>query len=91
VHVDSLRQAIIPHHLQGRANAAYRLLVSGAAPFGALLGGWLGAWIGLQSTLAVGGVGLLFTWLWVVLSPVRGLRVFPVGGHELSHEHLVDC
>lgn len=74
VHVDSLRQAMIPNHLQGRANASYRLLASGALPIGALLGGWLGVRIGLQPTLLVGAAGLLSTWLWVVLSPVRKLR-----------------
>jgi len=74
VHVDSIRQALIPDRLQGRANASYRLLVSGALPVGALLGGFLGAWIGLQLTLLVGAVGLLSTWLWIVFSPVPRLR-----------------
>ncbi len=76
VHVDSLRQAMIPNELQGRANAGYRLLVSGALPLGALIGGWLGERAGLQPTLIVGTVGLLSTWLWIVLSPVRKLYTF---------------
>lgn len=80
VHVDSLRQAMIPDHLQGRANASYRLLVSGALPLGALLGGWLGERVGLQPTLIVGAVGLLSTSLWVVFSPVRRLHTLPSGG-----------
>ncbi|HEV2660987.1 MAG TPA: MFS transporter, partial [Ktedonobacteraceae bacterium] len=74
VHVDSIRQALIPDRLQGRANASYRLLVSGALSVGALLGGFLGAWIGLQLTLLVGAVGLLSTWLWIVCSPIPRLR-----------------
>jgi len=82
VHVDSMRQALIPDHLQGRANASYRLLVSGAAPVGALLGGFLGAWIGLQLTLLVGAVGLLSTWLWIVFSPVPRLRRPPTLADE---------
>jgi MFS family permease len=84
VHVDSIRQALIPDHLQGRANASYRLLVSGAAPVGALLGGFLGAWIGLKLTLLVGAVGLLSTWLWVVCSPVPRLRRPPTPADELA-------
>jgi MFS family permease len=84
VHVDSIRQALIPDHLQGRANASYRLLVSGAAPVGALLGGFLGAWIGLQLTLLLGALGLLSTWLWIVFSPVPRLRRPPTMGDELS-------
>jgi len=84
VHVDSIRQALIPDQLQGRANASYRLLVSGAAPVGALLGGFLGAWIGLQLTLLVGTVGLLSTWLWIVFSPVPRLRKPPTLADELA-------
>ncbi len=74
VHVDSIRQALIPDRMRGRANACYRLLTSGALPLGALLGGLLGSWIGLRSTLLVGALGLLSTCLWVVFSPVRKLR-----------------
>ncbi|WP_165422964.1 MFS transporter [Ktedonosporobacter rubrisoli] len=74
VHVDSIRQTLIPDRLRGRANASYRLLVSGALPVGALLGGFLGAWIGLRLTLLVGALGLLSTWLWIVFSPVPKLR-----------------
>lgn len=77
VHVDSLRQALIPDHLRGRINASYRLLVSGALPVGALLGGFLGNWIGLQATLLVGTLGLLSTALWIMLSPVPKLRGIP--------------
>lgn len=84
VHVDSIRQTLIPDRLQGRANASYRLLVSGALPVGALLGGFLGAWIGLQLTLLVGAAGLLSTWLWIVFSPVPRLRRPPTIADELS-------
>ncbi len=85
VHVDSIRQALIPDRLRGRANASYRLLVSGALPVGALLGGFLGSWIGLQLTLLVGAVGLLSTWLWVVFSPVPRLRELPTLVPENQH------
>ncbi|GCE31748.1 MFS transporter [Dictyobacter alpinus] len=74
VHVNSIRQVIIPDHLRGRANASYRLLVSGALPLGSLLGGFLGAWIGLQFTLLVGAMGLLSTWLWILFSPIPRLH-----------------
>jgi MFS family permease len=49
----SLRQAVIPDHLLGRANAAYRLLGWGAMPVGAALGGVLGELVGLRGTFAV--------------------------------------
>lgn len=84
VHVDSIRQALIADRLQGRANASYRLLVSGVLPVGALLGGFLGSWIGLQLTLLVGALGLLSTWLWIVFSPVPRLQRTPTRADGLS-------
>jgi MFS family permease len=74
VHTNGIRQTITPHRLMGRANASYRVLVSGAAPLGGLLGGALGASIGLHATLLLGAIGLLTPAAWLVFSPVRGLR-----------------
>jgi MFS family permease len=88
VHVDSIRQALIPDRLRGSANASYRLLVSGALSVGALLGGFLGAWIGLQLTLLVSALGLLSTWLWIVFSPVPRLRKLPAIADELPTSAL---
>ncbi len=82
VHVDSIRQSLITDELQGRANASYRLLVSGTLPLGALVGGFVGQQLGLQLTLLVGALGLLSTWLWVVFSPVRRLRTLPKEAYE---------
>jgi MFS family permease len=53
----SLRQRIVPDHLLGRLNAAYRLLAWGSQPIGALLGGVVGAWLGLPAVFI--GAGLL--------------------------------
>ncbi len=58
----------------GRTNAAYRLLVTGVVPIGALLGGWLGSTAGLRTTLAIGTTGLLSTALCLIFSPVRRVR-----------------
>ena len=74
VHVNAIRQTITPDRLRGRTNAAYRLLVTGIVPVGALVGGWLGSTFGLRTTLAVGTVGLLSTALFLIMSPVRRVR-----------------
>jgi hypothetical protein len=74
----SLRQAITPDRLQGRMNASMRFLVWGTIPIGALLGGALGQTIGLWPTILVMAVCSLGSPLWVLLSPVRGLRGQPV-------------
>jgi MFS family permease len=83
VHIISIRQVITPDQLRGRMNASYRLIVSGMLPIGALLGGFLGEWIGLRSTLFVGAIGLLSTWLWIWFSPIPHLRTPPTSMDEL--------
>jgi hypothetical protein len=47
----SLRQAIIPTHLLGRANASMQFLTRGLGPIGALLAGVLGGVLGVRFTL----------------------------------------
>jgi hypothetical protein len=63
-----------PDRLQGRVNAAVRVLTAGAAPVGAFLGGLLAEAVGLRATAAVAGVGVLLAFVWIALSPVRSLR-----------------
>jgi MFS family permease len=73
----SFRQAITPHELLGRTNAAQRFIVWGTMPIGALIGGLLGDQIGLRPTMLVGGIGALFAVVWLLASPVRSLRGQP--------------
>jgi MFS family permease len=73
----SFRQAICPERMQGRMNAVIRFMVWGTMPLGALLGGTLGTWFGLRTALWVAALGALFTFLPILLSPVRTLREMP--------------
>jgi MFS family permease len=61
----SLRQAIIPDRLLGRANASMHVLSSGASPLGAVLAGALGQNIGLRWTLLIGVLGIMMSSLWI--------------------------
>jgi predicted MFS family arabinose efflux permease len=70
----SLLQAATPDNIRGRIIASYRFLTMGAIPVGSLLGGILGETIGLRVTLIAGGVGILLSVPWLVLSPVRTLH-----------------
>ena len=76
----TLRQTLTPDHLLGRVNAAWRFLVFGVQPLGALLGGALGAAIGLRATLVVSGLGVLAAFVFAFRSPVRTLRQVPSPG-----------
>jgi len=75
----SVRQALTPDRLRGRVNATMRFLARGAFPLGSLAGGGLGTVIGVPATLALAACGLALAFVWLVLSPVRGLRVMPAG------------
>ena len=77
VNAVSVRQAITPDRLQGRVNATMRFFAGGAMPIGALTGGALGGVIGLPWTLVVAELGTLLGFVWLLLSPVRGLRHLP--------------
>ncbi|HJU47895.1 MAG TPA: MFS transporter [Gaiellaceae bacterium] len=73
----SFRQAITPERMQGRMNSVMRFIVWGVMPLGSLLGGALGTWIGLRETMWLAAIGGSFTFLPVLLSPVRSLREMP--------------
>jgi MFS family permease len=67
----SLRQALVPDRLLGRVNASRRFVVFGAAPPGALLGGFLGSTLGLRPALLAGALGVALAFLAVLFSPLR--------------------
>jgi MFS family permease len=73
----SLRQALVPIRLQGRLNATMRFLVWGTLPIGSLTGGFLGTVLGNREGIAIAAVGGLFAGVWVLLSPVRSIRMMP--------------
>jgi MFS family permease len=74
INVASLQQAITPDGLRGRVSAGNDLATFGLEPVGAVLGGLCGEALGLRATVIVAGVGTLLSVLWLVRSPVRGLR-----------------
>lgn len=73
----SVRQAVTPPPLLGRAGASARTLAVGATPFGGLAAGVLGTALGVRATVAVAGLGTLLAAGWIVASPVRKLVMIP--------------
>lgn len=73
----SLRQAVTPDRLLGRVAGSLRVVIRGAAPIGALIGGFLGEWIGLRGTLVVAAAGFPVAVAVVWFSPVRSLLAPP--------------
>jgi Major Facilitator Superfamily len=74
----SFRQRLCPERLLGRMNASMRFLVWGTLPLGGILGGVLGTTIGVRNGLWVAGAGGTLAIGWLLFSPIRHLRDFPV-------------
>lgn len=70
----TLRQVATPNSVQGRVNASFRFLVGALLPISAAVAGVLGDHLGLRATLFVVAVGIPFSLLLLVFSPVRHVK-----------------
>jgi len=77
ISIGSISSALIPDALRARVTGAYMVVNNGVRPIGSLLGGALGAWIGLRPTLWIAAAGGLCSVLWLIGSPLPGLRELP--------------
>jgi MFS family permease len=77
INAGAVQTAATPTSMLARIQGAKRTVNYGIRPIGALLGGALGATIGLRPTLWIAAVGALLGVLWIILSPLPGLRVLP--------------
>ena len=66
-----------PDRIRGSANGAFRFVNMGVRPIGAVLGGVLGGLIGVRETLFVVTIAQLAGLLWLIGSPIPGLRDMP--------------
>jgi MFS family permease len=73
----AISAAVVPDRLRSRVSGAYMVVNYGVRPLGALAGGALGSLIGLQPTLWLATAGGLLGVLWLLPSPVLGLRELP--------------
>jgi MFS family permease len=69
----SLRQTLVPDHLLGRVNSAYRFFGWGAMPLGALLGGLIAEHANLHVPFIAGGT-LMITATLVATPSLRGIN-----------------
>ncbi|MDX6438683.1 MAG: hypothetical protein QOF45_1266 [Gaiellaceae bacterium] len=73
----AIAAAVVPDRLRSRVSGAYMVVNYGVRPLGALVGGALGTWIGLRETLWIATAGALLGILWLLPSPILGLRELP--------------
>lgn len=77
INAASMIQARTPDRLRGRAGGAFRFINMGIRPIGATIGGLLGAAVGVRETLLFVTVAQLAGVLWLIGSPILGLREMP--------------
>ncbi|MGB2954262.1 MAG: MFS transporter [Gaiellaceae bacterium] len=73
----SIFAAVIPDRLRARVSGAYMWVNYGIRPIGSLVGGALGSTIGLRPTLWIATLGGILGFLWLLPSPMPGLRELP--------------
>jgi MFS family permease len=77
INVGAMMLARTPDRIRARSTGAFRFINMGIRPIGATLGGLLGAAFGVQTTLFVVVVAQLAGALWLIGSPVLGIRDMP--------------
>ncbi|MBK3568501.1 MFS transporter [Streptomyces sp. MBT62] len=75
VNLNSLQASVVPDHLRSRVAGAYSTVNYGVRPLGALVGGEVATLMGLRVTLVVAAVGGALSAVWLVASPIPGIRV----------------
>jgi MFS family permease len=78
----SLRQAVTPDRLLGRVNASMRVLIRGAVPIGALLGGVIGGIYSLETVLFLSAFGTPVMMIWLFRSEIPKLHRPPESQDE---------
>jgi MFS family permease len=73
----SLFAALVPARLRSRVSGAYTLVNYGVRPVGSLIGGYLGSTLGLRPALWIATVGAIAGFLWLIPSPIPGMRELP--------------
>jgi MFS family permease len=82
----AIAAAVVPARLRSRVSGAYMVVNYGVRPLGALVGGALGSWIGLRETLWIATSGALLGVLWLLPSPMLGLRELPENAEGAPEE-----
>ena len=77
INAGSLLLARFPARIRGRGMGAFRFINMGIRPIGALVGGFLGGLIGVRETLLIVSIAQLSGVLWLIGSPIPGLRELP--------------
>ncbi|MFJ9835922.1 MFS transporter [Streptomyces sp. NPDC101169] len=84
VNLNSLQTAVIPDGMRSRVAGAFSTVNYGIRPVGALVGGVLATAVGLRTTLITAAVGGALSLLWLLPSPIPGIRSLARLGPHLA-------
>jgi len=73
----SVRQALVPMHLQGRAAASSRVLIYGIIPLGGIAGGLAGQSLGMWTSIALCTIGMLASTILILRPSILELTRLP--------------
>ena len=74
VNLNALQTSVIPDEVRSRVAGAFSTINYGIRPLGAVVGGLLGTHLGVRETLVLGAVGGTLSILWLLPSPIPGVR-----------------
>jgi MFS family permease len=74
INLNSVQAAVMADRMRSRVAGVFGTVNYGARPVGAVVGGVLGSAIGLRPTLLVAAVGGMLGCLWLLPSPIPGIR-----------------
>ncbi|MFE0465165.1 MFS transporter [Kitasatospora sp. NPDC058965] len=74
INLNSLQASVVPDELRSRVSGAFSTVNYGIRPLGALAGGLLGSALGLREALVIAAVGGALSVLWLLPSPIPGMR-----------------
>ena len=78
----SINSALIPSHMRARVQGAWTIVNYGVRPLGSLAAGLAASVFGIHATLWVATVGGALSALWLLPSPLPGLKVLPARAAE---------
>ncbi|SHM84526.1 MFS transporter [Actinacidiphila paucisporea] len=86
INLNSLQTSVIHDGIRSRVSGAYSTVNYGVRPIGATVGGVLATTVGLRPTLLLAAAGGTLSVLWLVFSPVLGIRTLalPRGPEAVS-------
>jgi MFS family permease len=74
INLNSVQAVVMADEMRSRVAGVFGTVNYGARPLGAVVGGLLGSGIGLRPTLLIAAVGGMLGSLWLLRSPLPGIR-----------------